>query len=105
MLKEKKIISEIAALIKSLEEKKIEERKIIIPQINSLENLLKRTNQEIPVILEKISLVRPLHPKSSHHQMKNDNKQFLEPKKKLILRKAKVTKKEKTPLKINQKKK
>ena len=111
--KEKKIISEIISLSESLEKANIEERKIILSQISSLKNFLKRINQEIPTILEKISITKPLSPKiESQTEKKTEKKDIKQPIKiKKISLKGKVKKRiglsklEKSTLKRLKKKK
>ncbi len=61
ILKEIKIINELNSLFENLEKiNNKEERKIILKQIDSLKNLLKQTNLEIPKSLNKFNLPKPL---------------------------------------------
>ncbi len=59
-LQEKKIVREMSSFSGSLEKVNTEERKMIISQIISLKHSLKKTNEDIPKILGRISLVKPL---------------------------------------------
>ena len=61
LLKEKKIITEIVSVSKNPEKKNIQEKEIIFSQSKSLVGLLRKTNKEIPVILQKVFLIKPLH--------------------------------------------
>ncbi len=66
ILEERKIVEEIASLFKDSEKvSSKEEKRIVFSQMNQLKNSLKRTNINIPRILENISFIRPLHPKKS----------------------------------------
>jgi hypothetical protein len=59
--REIKIINEINSLYENLKKiRNAEERKIIISQINSLKDLLKKTNSFLPNTLNKFNLARPL---------------------------------------------
>jgi len=58
--KERKIVREINSLLEDLEKVNPDEKEIFFSQINSLKNSLKETNMDIPRILEKISLIKPL---------------------------------------------
>lgn len=61
ILKEIKIINELNSLFENLEKiNNKEERKVILRQIDSLKNLLKQTNLEIPKSLNKFNLPKPL---------------------------------------------
>ena len=63
ILQEKKIVKEIDSFLQILKKvKDTEERKMIIAQIISLKNSLKKTNESLPKILGRISLIKPLHP-------------------------------------------
>ncbi|MFH1787521.1 MAG: type II secretion system F family protein [archaeon] len=57
---ERKIVNEIISLSEKLEGISKEGRGILVNQINYLKYSLKKTNDEIPRIVEKISLMRPL---------------------------------------------
>lgn len=60
--KEKKIIKEISLLFENKEDaNEIEEKRVIFSQINQLKNSLIETNKNLPEVLEKISLIKPLH--------------------------------------------
>jgi len=66
ILEERKIVEEMASLFKDSEKvSSKEEKRIVFSQMNQLKNSLKRTNINIPRILENISFIRPLHPKKS----------------------------------------
>ena len=94
--KEKKIISEITSISKNLEKIDIEERKIILSQIKSLKDFLKRTNQGIPAILEKMSLTKPLPFKiQSQPEKEIERKEIIQPikTKKISLKKNVMKKK------------
>jgi flagellar protein FlaJ len=59
--KETEIIKELDSLLNNLTNTKdIEEKNMISSQINSLKNLLKKTNKNIPETLKKITLIRQL---------------------------------------------
>ncbi|MCK5043824.1 type II secretion system F family protein [Candidatus Pacearchaeota archaeon] len=60
--KEKIIIKEISLLSENLEKVDEEEKQIVFSQINQLKNSLREVNKNLPEALEKVSLVRPLHP-------------------------------------------
>lgn len=60
--KEKRIVGEISYLLKNLENlKNSEEKGMIFSQIKLLKNSFKRINQDIPNIVEKILLIKPLN--------------------------------------------
>lgn len=60
--KEKRIVGEISYLLKNLENlKNSEEKGMIFSQIKLLKNSFKRINQDIPNIVEKIYLIKPLN--------------------------------------------
>ncbi|MFH1607845.1 MAG: type II secretion system F family protein [archaeon] len=61
LLKEKKIMTEIVSLSKNLEEKNVQEKEIIFNQLKSLVDLLRKTNKEIPMILQRVLFINPLH--------------------------------------------
>ena len=61
--KEKKIVREINFLLKDLKKVDPNEKEIFFSQINSLKNSLRETNTNIPKILEKIYLIKSLHPR------------------------------------------
>jgi len=64
ILKEKIIVNELISLLNNLENvKTTEEKRMISTHVKSLKNYLKKTNDFLPKILEKLSLVRPLHPR------------------------------------------
>ena len=58
--KERKIVREINSLLKDLEKVNPDEKEMLFSQMNSLKNSLKKTNMDIPRILEKISLIKHL---------------------------------------------
>jgi len=58
--KERKIVREINSLLKDLEKVNPDEKEILFSHMNSLKNFLKKTNMNIPRILEKISLIKHL---------------------------------------------
>lgn len=58
--KERKIVREINSLLKDLEKVNPDEKEILFSHMNSLKNFLKKTNMDIPRILEKISLIKHL---------------------------------------------
>ena len=61
--KEKKVVKEMVSFFKDLEETKDkEEKRMIVSHMNQLKNSLEKINMDIPEILEKIILIRPLHP-------------------------------------------
>ncbi len=75
--KEAEIIRELNSLTDNLVNvKDIEEKNMISLQINSLKNLLKKTNKNIPETLKKITLIRqlPQKRKISTPQIKSEDK-------------------------------
>jgi hypothetical protein len=61
--KEAKIIREINILMRSFQNSKGEEDKVIFEQVEGLKTILKETNDEIPELLDKVVLVKPLREK------------------------------------------
>jgi len=60
---EEKVVKEMTSFFKDLEKiKDKEDKKMILSHVNQLKNSLKQINVSIPETLEKISLIRPLHP-------------------------------------------
>lgn len=98
--KEKKTNKEIISLLRNLEKvKSAEERKIIASQITALKNSLKKTNEDIPKTLDKISLVKPLYSqeqKPKIQEKKTEKKPII---KKSISKGMKISKLEKNVLK------
>tara|TARA_Y100000034_G_scaffold127095_1_gene179356 strand:+ start:320 stop:1648 length:1329 start_codon:yes stop_codon:yes gene_type:complete len=66
--KEVRIIREINSFFNNFEKHSAEEKEMIHSHTNSLKNLLKRENNNIPKILNKISLIKPLHSKIKNKQ-------------------------------------
>ncbi len=68
--KHKKITKEMTSLLAELEEiRNLEEKKMIISQLVNLKNSLKKINTFIPKTLDKIKLIKPLHPKRSFKEV------------------------------------
>jgi len=60
---EEKVVKEMTSFFKDLEKiEDNEDKKMILSHVNQLKNSLKKINISIPETLEKISLIRPLHP-------------------------------------------
>ena len=63
--KEEKIIKEISLLFENLQKiDETEEKQIVFSQINQLKDSLKEANENIPEVLKKVLLARPLHTES-----------------------------------------
>tara|TARA_Y100000310_G_scaffold24394_1_gene23445 strand:- start:14699 stop:16021 length:1323 start_codon:yes stop_codon:yes gene_type:complete len=71
--KEVGIIKEINSLFKDFEEHNKEEKEMIFSHANSLKNLLKKENNNIPNILDKISLIKPLYSKNKQEIPNKDS--------------------------------
>ena len=72
--KEKRIVKELNSLFNYFKNvKNIEEKRMVSLQITSLKNSLRKTNESIAKVLEKISLARPLY--SQEKPSKKDREQ------------------------------
>ena len=80
--KEVKIIKEIDSFFDNFREHDQKERKMIFSHTNLLKNLLKKENDNVLKVLDKISLTRPLYPKIKNKKEIPNNHSLLPFKKK-----------------------
>ncbi len=66
--KQEKIIIEMNSFFNNLKEHEPEEKERVFSHTNSLKNLLKKENDNIPKILDKISLIKPLYSEIKNKQ-------------------------------------
>ena len=96
ILREKKMLKELASLETYLQKAEVEERKMISSQIYLLKKAFKKTNEGIPQILEKINLVRKLHPEKIEEKI-SPKKRILNLKKRFPIRSTKYSLKDLKP--------
>jgi len=108
IVKEKSIVKEIVSLYESLERTNDGKERIMISfQLRSLKNSLKKTNEEIPRALDKISLIKPLTTPTTQKKIIKQIKQtgIKIPKKIKLQKKIKLLELEKETFKRLKKKK